>query len=296
MASLTAQHQKSVLIVGGEGEFGRFLRQDILPGLGVTHVAVIERETPREEHESYLATARHIVLATPLAGYAERACEMIYQSRTLDSTTTFWIIASVQAGVWRAVSATLELVANAWLSAVFVHPMYGPNGFRETEPEARTFQNVLTATYAGANHPLDDELAGLVDLFVTEFNIRTTTSFTPDEHDRITAYSQGLSYCVARLMFERPDLDQILREKMSDLHRSFTSNRDLIFDFLRINSYMPQVIAAFMDAWRQTNQSNDNDLLTAFARADAALNRGANSPISTKWYEKLRAASREFQD
>ena len=293
-ANLTAKHEKRVLIVGGEGEFGRFLRHDILPSLGVNRVSVIERETPREEHESYLATARHIVLATPLAGYAERACEMIYQSRTLDNTTTFWLIASVQAGVWRAVSATLELVANPCLSAVFVHPMYGPNGFRETEPEARTFQNVLTATYAGADHPLDDEVATIVDLFLTQFNIRTTASFTPDEHDRITAYSQGLSYCVARLMFERPELDQILREKMADLQRSFTSNRELILDFLRINSYMPQVIAAFMDAWRQTNQSNYSDLLTAFARADAALNRGANSPISTKWYEKLRAASREF--
>ena len=288
---MTSQDEKSVLIVGGEGEFGRFLRQDILPGLGITHVSVIERETPREEHESHLATARHIVLATPLAGYAERACEMIYESRTVDRTITFWLIASVQAGVWRAVSATLELVANARLSAVFVHPMYGPNGFRETEPEARTFQNVLTATYLGVNHPLDDELTAIIDLFLTEFNIRTTTSFTPDEHDRITAYSQGLSYCVARLMFERPELDQILREEMSDLHRSFTSNRDLILDFVRINSYMPQVIAAFMDAWRQTNQSGYHDLLTAFARADAALNRGANSPISTKWYEKLRASA-----
>jgi len=56
---------------------------------------------------------------------------------------------------------------------------------------------------------------------------------------------------------------------------------------------MPQVTAAFEDAWRQTNQSNYNDVLNAFARADTALNRGADSPISTKWYEQLRAAARE---
>src|SRR6185369_12696338 len=170
---MTSRDPKSVLIVGGEGEFGRFLRQDILPSLGVTHVSVIERETPREEHESYLATARHIVLATPLAGYAERACEMIYQSRTLDSTTTFWLIASVQAGVWRAVSATLELVANPRLSAVFVHPMYGPNGFRETEPEARTFQNVFTASFEGREHPLSEEVSKTAELFRSKFNIMT---------------------------------------------------------------------------------------------------------------------------
>jgi prephenate dehydrogenase len=169
--------------------------------------------------------------------------------------------------------------------------MYGPNGFRETEPEARTFQNVLTATYAGANHPLDDELTTITNLFLTKFNIRTTASFNPDEHDRVTAYSQGLSYCVGRLMFERRELDQILREDMSDLHHSFSGNRDLILDFVRINSYMPQVIAAFTDAWRRTHQATYRDLLRAFARADAALNRGAESPISTKWYEKLRAAA-----
>lgn len=288
---MTSQRERNVLIIGGEGEFGRFLRRDILPALGEIHVSVIERDTPREEHESSLETARHVVLATPLAGYAERACELIYQSRTLNDITTFWLIPSVQAGVRRAVSATLELVANPRLSAVFLHPMYGPNGFRETEPEARTFQNVLTAKYAGANHPLDDELTEILNLFLNRFNIRTTASFNPDEHDRITAYSQGLSYCVARLMFERPDLDQIMREEMADLHHSFSGNRDLILDFVRINSYMPQVSAAFADAWRQTSQSNYHDVLNAFARADAALNRGADSPISTKWYEKLRAAA-----
>lgn len=290
---MKSQLDKNVLIIGGAGEFGRFLRQDILPSVGVTHVSIIERDTPREDHQSFLETARHVVLATPLAGYAERACELIYQSRTLNQTTTLWLIPSVQAGVWRAVSATLELVTNPSLSAVFLHPMYGPNGFRETEVEARTFQNVLTATYSGAKHPLDDELTAITNMFQTRFNIRTTTSFNPDEHDRVTAYSQGLSYCVARLMFELPELDQIMREKMADLHHSFSGNRDLILDFVRINSYMPQVIAAFADAWRQTNQSDYNDVLNAFAHADAALNQGADSPISTKWYEKLRTAARE---
>jgi prephenate dehydrogenase len=289
---MTSQRETTVLIIGGEGEFGRFLRRDILPGLGEIHVSVIERDTPREEQESSLESARHVVLATPLAGYAERACELFYQSRALNDITTFWLIPSVQAGVWRAVSATLEIVANPHLSAVFLHPMYGPNGFRETEPEARTFQNVLTATYPGANHPLADELTEILNLFLTRFNIRSTASFNPDEHDRITAYSQGLSYCVARLMFERPDLDQILREEMADLHHSFSGNRDLILDFVRINSYMPQVSAAFADAWQQTDKSNYKDVLNAFACADAALNRGADSPISTKWYEKLRAATR----
>jgi hypothetical protein len=47
-----------------------------LAGLGEIHVSVIERDTARE-HESSLAAARHVVLATPLAGYAERACELI---------------------------------------------------------------------------------------------------------------------------------------------------------------------------------------------------------------------------
>jgi prephenate dehydrogenase len=289
---LNNELQPNVLIIGGAGEFGNFLRHDILPDIGPASINVIERETGRDEQAALLSTARHVVLATPLAGYAEFACEQVYRCRELRKRATLWLIPSVQAGVWRAVSATLELVANPLLSAVFLHPMYGPNGFRETEPEARTFQNVLTGLYAGVEHPLDDEVGCVVRSFKTEFNISTTTSFDPDQHDRVTAYSQGLSYCVGKLMFDDPQFDAILKDEMPELHHSFTANHDLILDFLRINSYMPQVIAAFADAWRQTKQSKYEDILTAFARADAALNRGEESPISTKWYEKLRAASR----
>jgi hypothetical protein len=54
---------------------------------------------------------------------------------------------------------------------------------------------------------------------------------------------------------------------------------------------MPQVIAAFNDAWKHTSQTTLTDILNAFQTADQTLNRGADSPISTKWYEKLRTAS-----
>jgi len=282
---------QKILIVGGDGEFGRFLRHDILSHFGTLDVDVVERETSREEHAQKLQNARHVILATPLAGYAELACEQIYRCRHLRNRTTLWLVPSVQAGVWRAVSATLELVANPKISAVFLHPMYGPNGFRETEPEARTFQNVLTATHVGSDHQLADELKQVISTFESQFNISTTNRFDPDQHDQVTAYSQGLSYCVGRLLFERPEVETIIKEHLPDLHHSFSANHDLILDFLRINSYMPQVLAAFADAWRHTQQHTYDDVLRAFAQADASLNRGEESPISTKWYEKLRAAA-----
>src|SRR6185503_7648047 len=189
-------------------------------------------------------------------------------------------------------------------------------GFRSTEPEARTFQNILTATHEGADHPLGEEVAQMGDAFRRAFNITTTDAFNPEQHDRITAYSQGLSYCVARLMFEQPEIDSVLRNNMPDLYHSFHANHDLILDFIRINPYMPQVIAAFAEARRQTAEvrqtterrkttesrrrtaerrqttearrqttgSSYADVLQAFAHADAALNRGEDSPIPTKWY------------
>ena len=283
----------NVTIVGANGEFGQFLQHDILPGLGVSILEPIDRDTSRESRGAILEKSRHVVLATPLAGYAEVACELIYQLRHCDHRTTLWLIPSVQAGVWRAVSATLEIVGNPHISAVFVHPMYGPNGFRQTEPEARTFQNVLTAMFQGREHPLIDEVTGITELFRIRFNIGTINLFNPDEHDRVTAYSQGLSYCVGRLMFEHPELDAIVRQQLPDLHHSFRANHDLILDFLRINPYMPQVIAAFADSWRHTQQRNYSDVVLAFAHADDSLNRGAESPISTKWYERLRAAAHE---
>ena len=282
---------ENVLIVGGSGEFGQFLQRDILPHVCTKTISSIERDTPREEQQSLLKRARHVVVATPLAGYAELACELIYRCKDVSEPKTLWVIPSVQAGVWRAVKATLELVNNSKLSAVFVHPMYGPNGFRETELEARTFQNVLTATHEVPGNPLREEIARIINTFHTKFNIATTTEFNPEEHDQITAYSQGLSYCVGKLMFQNPELAALVQKEMPDLHNSFRANQDLIIDFLRINSYMPQVIAAFNDSWEQTAKAKFADILRAFRTSDHALNRGADSPISTKWYEKLRTAS-----
>jgi len=280
-----------VLIVGGDGEFGRFLQRDIFPHICVEAILSVERETPREEQMSLLKRARHVVVATPLAGYAELACDLVYRCREVSESKTLWLIPSVQAGVWRAVTATLDMVNNPKLSAVFVHPMYGPNGFRETEVEARTFQNVLTATHEAPDNPLQKEISNLTGTFHTKFNIATTTQFSPEEHDQITAYSQGLSYCVGKLMFQRPELAELVKEQMPDLHNSFRANQELIMDFLRINSYMPQVIAAFNHSWEQTTKAAFTDILRAFRMADNALNRGADSPISTKWYERLRTAS-----
>src|ERR1051325_1853017 len=162
-----------ILIVGGAGEFGQFLRRDILPHICVKTVSSVERETPSEERKSLLERARHVVVATPLAGYAELACELVYRCRDASESKTLWFIPSVQAGVWRAVTATLEMVNNPKLSAVFIHPMYGPNGFRESELEARTFQNVLTATHEGADNPLKEELARITSTFHATFNIAT---------------------------------------------------------------------------------------------------------------------------
>ena len=280
-----------MLIIGGRGEFGQFLQRDVLPSLGAEIVLTIERETAREQHADKLRQARHIILATPLADYAERACELVHQCRDLNEPTTLWLISSVQAGVWRAVTATLASVANPYLAAVFIHPMYGPNGFRAKEREAETFRNFLTAKAEGAQHRLDGEIAELADAFRSKLSIGTTTAFDPDEHDRATAYSQGLSYCVGQLMFERPEIDTAVKGQMPDLHHSFHANRNLIIDFLRINAYMPAVVAMFAKSWQRTTQSTYADLLQAFAEADTALHLRANSPIPTKWYAKLRAAA-----
>ena len=281
----------AVLIIGGRGEFGRFLQRDILPNLRVHTVLTIERDTPRNQHLPKLQQARHVVLATPLADYAERAAEIVDEGRDLQRPTTLWLIPSVQAGVWRAVTAMLASIQNPYLSAVFVHPMYGPNGFRSDEREARTFRNILTATAEGAKHSLTEEIAQIVEAFQQKFSIDTTTAFDPEQHDRITAYSQGLSYCVAQTIFERPEIDMLVRTRIPDLHFSFHANHGLILDFLRFNAYMSKVLAVFRDSWQRTTQSSYGDLLSAFAHADEMLNCDTEPSIPTKWYEKLRAAA-----
>ena len=283
----------AVLIIGGRGEFGRFLQRDILPHLGVHTVLTIERDTPRDHHLPQLQQARHVIIATPLAGYAEHACEIVRESRNLQRRMTLWLIPSVQAGVWRAVTAMLASVQNPYLSAVFVHPMYGPNGFRSDEREAPTFRNILTATAEGAKHQLADEVTQIAETVRNRLSIVTTRAFNPEEHDRITAYSQGLSYCVAQTIFDRLEIDALVQTRMPDLHFSFHANHGLIVDFLRLNAYMPKVVEVFGNAWQRTPQSSYRDLLSAFAQADEALNCGTEPLIPTKWYEKLRAAAIE---
>ena len=287
---MTDDH-RAVLIIGGRGEFGQFLQRDILPTLGAENVLSIERDTPLDQHLPRLQQARHIVLSTPLSGYAERGCELVQQCHQSQHAATLWFISSVQENVWRAVAAALATQANPFLSAMFVHPMYGPNGFRANEREAQTFRNILTAIIEGAEHPLGDEVAAIGDAFRSKLSIETTTAFDPEEHDRITAYSQGLSYCVGQVMFDHPEIDELVRGEIPDLHLSFHSNRNLIIDLLRLNAYIPEVTSVFRTSWEQTTQSGYRNLLSAFANADQTLNGGSDSPIPTKWYQKLRDAS-----
>ena len=65
-------------------------------------------------------------------------------------------------------------------------------------------------------------------------------------------------------MFQRTDLAALVQEQMPDLHNSFSANQNLIIDFLQINSYMPQVIAAFNDSWERTTKTTFTDILTTF--------------------------------
>jgi hypothetical protein len=77
-----------VLIVGGRGEFGQFLQRDILPHICREPVSNVERETSTEERQLLIKNARHVVVATPLAGYAELACELVYRCRDVSQPKT----------------------------------------------------------------------------------------------------------------------------------------------------------------------------------------------------------------
>jgi len=288
---MTSHTNSAVLIIGGRGEFGQFLQRDVLPSLGVDNVLTVERDTSVEERSARLRHARHVILATPLADYDDKASELVRQCQALDQQVTLWLISSVQASVWRAVVPLLSQKPNPYLGVVFVHPMYGPNGFRAKEREAGTFRNILTALSHGSRHALGDEVAEISNAFESKLSIFTTTEFDPEAHDRATAYSQGLSYCVAQVMFERPEIGLLVKEQMPDLHHSFHLNQKLIGDFLRTNTYMPGVLELFAGSWAKTPQESYTDLLCAFATANRTLHGEARAAIPTKWYEQLFTAS-----
>jgi prephenate dehydrogenase len=282
--------ERPVVVIGGEGEFGRFLRLRILPGLGIRDPVSIERSTSATERTAVLSRARHVVLSTPLTGYLQAARSLVRECRANTEPITVWLIPSVQQKVWEAAVNEIMDAANRYLSAVIVHPMYGPLGFAAEEPEARTFQNILTGMHAGEAHPMDEEVLRIQQKFSARLGIETITAFDTREHDRITAASQGLSYCVARAMFEDPALDREVGERLPDLHRSFHADRPLIFEFLRANLYVREIAAAFDDRRRATAGSGLAAALTTFGTLDRELN-GDGSLIPTKWYLRLRSSA-----
>jgi prephenate dehydrogenase len=282
--------EQRVVVVGGDGEFGRFLRLQILPDMGVHDPMCIERSTPPAERAALLWRARHVVLSTPLAGYREAARSLVHECRANLAPVTLWLIPSVQEEVWRAVVEELLGTANPHLSAVIVHPMYGPLGYAAAEPEARTFRNILTGVHAGEAHPMQEEVIRIQQMFRAFLGIETVTAFDPPEHDRITAASQGLSYCVAKAMFEDPELDRAVGERLPDLHRSFHADRSLILEFLRTNICMLEIAQAFDERRRAASKGGLPAILEAFQSLDRELN-GEGSAIPTKWYSRLRSCA-----
>jgi prephenate dehydrogenase len=280
-----------VVVVGGGGEFGRFLRTRILPGLGVQQTSSIERDTPEGERLERLAAARHVVLSTPLAGYADAARRLVRDVRSAQTPKTLWMIPSVQEPVLEAVRVELRAVRNPAIGVVLVHPMYGPMGFSAVEREARTFRNLVTSVEADAGHPAAREVHAIARRFARRFGIRTTTRFDVTQHDRITAASQGLSYLVALSMFDDPALDAEIAARFPDLHRSFHADHALIEEFLRLNRHVADVEATFRAAREDASGTGSDVVLRAFARVDDELNDRTVSPIPTKWYLRLREAA-----
>jgi prephenate dehydrogenase len=279
-----------VVVVGGAGEFGRFLRYEVLPRLGATSIACIERSTPAAERISLLRRARHVLLATPLAGYPEGAVDLVRECHPAPAPVTLWLIPSVQLPTAEAVSRVHERLGDPCISVVLFHPMYGPASHASPERRARGPQNILTATMEGGAYPLEREIESVGGACERVLGITTTRAFDPREHDRITASSQGLSYCLAMSMFDEPELDAEVRQRLPELHRSFHTDRELIGEFMRANSFAPAVRSAFEASRDLTGSRGLEGALRAFREVDRELN-GPGSAIPTTWYERLRDVS-----
>jgi prephenate dehydrogenase len=289
-----------VVIVGGGGEFGRFLREQILPALGLPGTVSVERDTPAGTRAAALRRARHVVLATPLVGYPETAAELareLLAARTDGARrVTLWLLPSVHLPTLEAVLPVLSGEASGReLTAVLVHPMYGPHGFSRTEREARTFRNFVTAVLAPRGGRAGAEVRRLAAASERLLGIGTTRAIDPAAHDRITGASQGLSYCVAATMFDDPVAEREVAAALPELHRAFRADRGLILEFLRANPFACTLRAEFEAERSRSSESVPGALgpiLSAFAAMDRRLNP-TGSPIPTRWYERLQQAARE---
>ncbi len=142
------------------------------------------------------------------------------------------------------VTAMMESAA----SVIGFHPMFGPN-----VPSLRGQTIVVTPARCDR-----ETLQAILSIFENEGATITLTS--PEEHDRVMALVQGLTHSVTLLVADTmrrlattpedtaPFMSPVYQIEMGLVGRLLSQDADLYGDMLRLNPYLPPVLAAYAES------------------------------------------------
>lgn len=147
----------------------------------------------------------------------------------------------------RPVSTLLEYLPEK-CQIIATHPMFGP----ATAADSLVDRKIMI-------HPVrvSDETYSVFKQFLTELQLRIIET-TPEQHDRMMAYVQGLSHYIGRIMQEMdvPDteLSTLAYDDLLDMKRVQGNDSDALFNsILHENPYSKEVLERFEDARRSVD-------------------------------------------
>jgi hypothetical protein len=292
---------KNITILGHRGNFGSFLHTLFLPHIIKEHknytVQGLDIHSPLAEQESLLAESHHVIPCFPLQVFHQLITDTFLAVVALRAQqslhTTLWITASLQAPAFhhiRRCYALCPVELHSFVHVIGLHPMYGPHSFSTNERINRSYslQNVLTHT---SSDIAQQQATNAVALLAT-MGINTLHVESPEYHDRMVAFSQGLVFRFALLVEEDPVFSALLERYFPHLFFTFRQDALLMKAFLRLNPATESI--TFHEAWHSTGRSTREDVLKTFRLVDEYYNNEMPL-ITTRSYNELRALSRSVE-
>ncbi len=222
-------------IIGGTGKMGR-LFAGVFERAG--HEVRICGRTTQVTCEKLAGECDLVMVSVPIRDTVEvirRIAPLLSPGQVLCDLTSLKV---------EPVAAMMESAA----SVIGFHPMFGPNvpslnGQTIVVTPARCSRETLHAVLSIFEH----EGAGI-------------TITTPEEHDRVMALVQGLTHSVTLLVADTmrrlattpeetaPFMSPVYQIEMGLVGRLLSQDPDLYGDILRLNPYLPPVLAAYADS------------------------------------------------
>jgi prephenate dehydrogenase len=239
-------------IIGGTGRMGTFFSKVFSDaGHEVFSAGRNTRITPRD----IARQCELVILSVPIretVGVIDSIAPLLSEEQIIGDLTSLKV---------RPVEAMLKSKAQV----IGMHPMFGPSA-------TSLLRQTIVVTPARCDTPVLERILAIF----RDQGARITMT-TPEEHDRIMAVVQGLTHFVTLVMADTmrrmntspqdtlPFMSPVYRMEMNLAGRLLSQDPGLYSDMLRMNPYIPPVLAACLESHENIAESVTGDNVTQFA-------------------------------